>query len=413
VTARKTEKLYLNDPYTTSFRARVVEWNAAEGDGASVVLDRTCFYPESGGQTADTGAIGPMNVVDVEEGAGDLVRHLVDTSAAATVPEVGGEVECRVDWSRRFDHMQQHTGQHVLSRAFIQTAGLHTVSFHLGEDTCTIDVEGAGFSPDVVRRAEDLSNAIVVDNRPVVIETVPASDLESRGDRDLRRALPEGVAEVRLVEVKDFDVIPCCGTHVRATGELGLIKILKSEKAKGVRRVHFKVGKRALQDYHEKHEIVRSLGGRLTTSADDIEAKVEKLITDGQRTKKDVKRLSQLLAVHETKLLLGEAEVWSDTRFVVRYFPDRGDEFLKTVSTALKKEPRTVVVIGAASGAVICSASDGVVVDFSALAVEPAKAAGGSGGGKGAYAQLKLPRGADVSKFVEEIANNVKRSLSS
>ena len=192
-----------------------------------------------------------------------------------------------------------------------------------------------------------------------------------------------------------------------------MIKILKSEKAKGVRRVHFKVGQRALQDYRDKHEIVQSLGGRLTTSADDIEAKVEKLITDGQRTKKDVKRLSQSLAVHETKLLLGEAEMRSDTRFVVRYFPDQGDEFLRTVSTALKKEPRTVVVIGAASGAVICSASDGVAVDFSALAVEPAKAAGGSGGGKGAYAQLKLPDGADVSKFVEEIANNVKRSLSS
>jgi alanyl-tRNA synthetase len=412
VTAQKTEKLYLNDPYTTSFRARVVEWNEDEGDRVSVVLDRTCFYPESGGQTADTGAIGPLNVVDVEEGVGALVRHLVDTSGAAAALEVGGEVECRVDWPRRFDHMQQHTGQHVLSRAFIQTAGLRTVSFHLGEDACTIDLEGAGFNADVVRRAEDLSNSIVVDNRPVVIETVPASDLERRGDRELRRALPEGVREARLVEVKEFDVIPCCGTHVRTTGELGMIKILKSEKAKGVRRVHFMVGQRALQDYRNKHDIVQSLGGRLTTSADDIEAKVEKLITDGQRTKKDVKRLSQSLAVHETKLLLGEAEVTSDTRFVVRYFPDHGDEFLRMVSTVLKKERRTVVVIGAASGAVICSASEGLSVDFSALAVEPAKAAGGSGGGKGAYAQLKLPDSADVSKFVEEIADNVKRSLS-
>jgi len=413
VTAQKTEKLYLNDPYMTSFRARVVEWNEDEGDRASVVLDRTCFYPESGGQTADTGTIGPMKVVDVAEGAEDLVRHLVDNSGGAAALEAGGEVECRVDWTRRFDHMQQHTGQHVLSRAFIETAGLRTVSFHLGEDSCTIDLEGAGFNADAVRRAEDLSNSIVVDDRPVVIETVPATELERRSDRELRRALPEGVTEARLVEVKDFDVIPCCGTHVRTTGELGLIKILKSENAKGVRRVQFKVGQRALQDYRNKHEIVQSLGGRLTTSADDIEAKVEKLITDGQRTKKDVKRLSQSLAVHETKLLLGEAEINSDARFVVRYFPDHGDEFLRMVSTALKREPRTVVVIGAASGAVICSASDELAVDFSALAVEPAKAAGGSGGGKGAYAQLMLPGGADVSRFVEEIANNVKKSLSS
>jgi alanyl-tRNA synthetase len=324
---------------------------------------------------------------------------------------VGEEVECTVDWQRRFDHMQQHTGQHVLSRAFIQAANLHTVSFHLGEDSCTIDLEGPGFTDAVAGRAEEIANAVVVQNRPVVIKTLPAAELEQLDDLELRRSLPDGVTEARLVEVTDFDLIPCCGTHVRSTGELGLIKVLKSEKAKQYRRIHFKAGGRALRDYGDKHDIVQELGGRLTTSSEDIAAKVGKLLAENQRIKKDAKRLSQALAQHETKSLLEGAVVQSGTRIVARYFPDRGDEFLRLVSAALKEEPDTVVVVGAASGAVVCSAADGVAIDFFALAVAPARAAGGSGGGKGAFAQLKLPAGADVSKFVEEIADNVRKSL--
>jgi alanyl-tRNA synthetase len=405
--------LYLNDPYQTDFSARVTGWNEDEDGRSWVVLDRTFFYPESGGQTADTGNIGSLKVVDAQEGPGEIVRHIVEHPAGGNAPEIGLTVECRVDWPRRFDHMQQHTGQHVLSRAFIQVAGLHTVSFHLGEEICTIDLEGSGFDSDAVRRAESMSNAVVVENRPVEVEVVPVDRLRRGGDRDLRRALPEGVEEARLVSVRDFDVIPCCGTHVKSTGELGLIKVLKSEKVKGTRRVYFKVGNRALQDYVKTHAIVQSLGTRLTTSADDIEPKVEKLISDGQRMKKDVKRLSRALAEHESKLLMARSEEWSGVRLVVDYFREYGDEFLRMVSTALKKEPQTVVVIGAAGGAVVCSASDDLDLDFSTLAVEPAKAAGGSGGGKGNYAQLKLPRDADVSLLVEEIADNVKKTISS
>jgi alanyl-tRNA synthetase len=412
VTVPKTDKLYLNDPYCVSFRARILEWLPADGGKAVVKLDRTGLYPESGGQTADFGTIGSFRIVDIQEGEGDVVLHTVDAPGEADRPDVGGEVDCRVDWPRRFDHMQQHTGQHILSRAFIQTANLHTVSFHLGEDTCTIDLEGAGFNDDVARRAEESANAIVIENRPVIIKTVPAAELDKLGDLELRRSLPDGVTEARLVEVEGFDLIPCCGTHVRSTGELGLIKILKSDKAKGYRRIHFMVGGRALRDYRSKHDIVQSLGGRLTTSAEDIEAKVEKLVAENQRAKKDSKRLSQALAGYETKSLLESAEVQSGTRIVAKYYPDRGDDFLRMVSTALKDEPDTVVVVGAAGGAVVCSASEGVAIDFAAIAVEPARAVGGSGGGKGAFAQLKLSAGTDVSKFVEEIADNVKRSLS-
>jgi alanyl-tRNA synthetase len=412
VTGPTTEKLYLNDPYSVSFRAHVIESREAGAGRSAVALDRTLFYPESGGQTADVGSIGSLPVIDVQEEDGGRVVHIVEVPAGSSAPAPGEEVEGCVDWPRRFDHMQQHTGQHVLSRSFVRTAGLYTVSFHLGEDTCTIDLEGGGFGADVADLAEELANAIVVENRPVVIKTLPAAEVERLYGGELRRSLPEGVTEARLVEVEEFDVIPCCGTHVRATGELGLIKILKSEKAKGCRRVYFKAGGRALRDYQNKHDIVQSLAGRLTTSTDDVEFRIDKLLADGQRTKKDVKRLSQALAAYETRALLQAAPESSGERVIVRYYPDGSDEFLRMVSAALREAPRTVAVIGAATGAVVCSASDGVAVDFAALAVEPAVAAGGSGGGKGGFAQLKLPDGADVNKFVEEIGNNVKRTLS-
>ncbi len=412
MTAPKTEKLYLNDPYTTKFRAKVLESKPEDGGRAAVIMDRSCFYPDSGGQTADTGIIGQATVVDVREGDGETVVHVVDTTPGSPAPAIGEEVECAVDWPRRFDHMQQHTGQHVLSRAFIQAGGLRTVSFHLGEETCTIDLEGSGFSEEVVESAENLANSTVIQNRPVTIRTLPVSRLDLIEDLELRRALPDGVTEARLVEVEDFDVIPCCGTHVKSTGELGQIKIVRTEKAKGQHRVHFKVGDRAMRDYRSKHDLVQLLGKKLTTSAADIAAKVDKILGQNQSARREIKRMSQALAEFETALLLdGEGEQ-AGTRVIVRYFADRGDEFLGMVSAALKKEPDTVAVLGAGTGCVVCSASDGVSIDFGPLAVEPAKAMGGSGGGKGPFARLKLPAGSDVSQFVEDIANNVKRSIS-
>jgi alanyl-tRNA synthetase len=411
VTAPKTEKLYLNDPYTVTFRAKVLEGNPGEGGRATVVLDRSCFYPDSGGQTPDTGTIGDAAVIDVQEGDGDTVVHFVDTTRGSPAPAAGEEVECKVDWPRRFDHMQQHTGQHVLSRAFIQAGGLHTVSFHLGEEACTIDLEGSGFSEEVAEFAENLANSTIVQNRPVTIRTLPVSRLDLIEDLELRRALPEGVTEARLVEVEDFDVIPCCGTHVRSTGELGHIKIIRTEKAKGLQRVHFKVGERATRDYRVKHDLVQMLGNKLTTSAADIADKVDKLSAENQRSRREIKRLSQALAEFETASLLAGQGADSGPRVIVHYYADRGDEFLRMVSTALKKEPDTVAVLGAGTGCVVCSASDGVSIDFGPLAVEPAKALGGSGGGKGPFAQLKLPADSDVGQFVEDIANNVKRSI--
>jgi alanyl-tRNA synthetase len=280
----------------------------------------------------------------------------------------------------------------------------------MGEEICTIDLEGAGFDETVARQAEELANATIFANLPVSVRLMPVDEVEASEGLELRRAIPAGVTEARLVEVEKFDVIPCCGTHVSSTGQLGLIKILKSEKVRGQHRVYFKVGWRALGDYKDKHEIVHGLGKRLTTSSADITAKVDKLLSQGQQVRKETKKISAALAEYESVSLLREAGE-QGTSVIVRYFADRDDAYLRVISTALKRQPAIVAILGAATGGVVCSASDGVAVDFTNTAVEPVRAAGGSGGGKGAYAQLKLPDGADVEKYLEEIAENVRNDL--
>jgi alanyl-tRNA synthetase len=272
-----TEKLYLTDPYTVSFEASVLSCTPRSGGGYAVVLNRTFFYPESGGQLSDRGTIAGRAVVNVWEDESGSVFHALEE------PVEPGVVQGEVDAARRFDHMQQHTGQHILSRALIEAGGLHTVSFHMGDDACSIDVEGPEPSQETLDAAEALANTVVWEDRPVTVRTMPRDEVV---ERSLRKSIPEGVTEVRLVEVEGFDVIGCCGTHVRRAGELGLIKVLKHEKTKGAYRVYFKVGRRAFADYREKHETVRQLAMRFTTSVSNLTEKVEKLQADHQRIRK-------------------------------------------------------------------------------------------------------------------------------
>lgn len=410
MTAPKTEKLYLTDPCTVAFRARIIKCDRSLDHGTAVVLDQTYFFPESGGQTADTGSIGEFSVVDVQESDNDTVLHFLKPDSEFPDSLIGAEYDCTVDWNRRFDHMQQHSGQHVLSRAFIEVGGLPTVSFHMGEEICTIDLEGVGFDETVSRQAEDLANKTVFADLPVSVRVMPVDEVEAAEGLELRRVIPAGVTEARLVEVEKFDVIPCCGTHVSSTGQLGLIKILKNEKVRGQHRVYFKAGWRALRDYKDKHEIVHGLGSRLTTSSADIAAKVDKLMSQSQQARKEIKKMSTALAEYEAESMVREAGEQGAT-VIVRYFADRDDGYLRLISTALKRESGIVAILGAATGGVVCSASNGVNIDFTSAAVEPVRAAGGSGGGKGAYAQLKLPEGADVEKNLEEIAENVRKDL--
>jgi len=393
-----THKLYLDHSYDTAFEANVLSSRPTpSGDATEIVLDRTLFYPESGGQLSDRGMLGGGIVTDVQERNGDTVAHLV-TGAVPT----GATLQGSIDWLRRFDHMQQHTGQHILSRAFIQADRLDTVSFHMGDETCTIDLEGPAPDNAAIARAEDLSNHIINENRPIDIKTVPIEQVDMS---ELRRRVPEGVRDARIVTVRDFDVIPCCGTHVRSTGELGMIKVLKIEKVRTHHRVHFKVGARAFTDYRDKHAVVQELSQRLTTAPLDVAAKVERLMEDARAGDKRLKALIQRVAAADAQRLTGEAASADSPRVIVHHESDPA--LARALATELQKTPATIAIVAAGDGSVVCVSSHDLGVDLAAPAAALAAELGGSGGGKGGFAQIKLdPKHVDV--FMERMAANVR-----
>lgn len=394
-----TEKSYLEDSYTTFFTAHVLSCTPCPNGRYEALLDHTFFYPQSGGQLADSGMISGVDVVDVRERTPDDVVHVL----SGPIPT--GLIEAQVDWKRRFDHMQQHTGQHVLSRAFVEVAGLETVAFHMGTDTCTIDVAGGEPTPDVVDAAERLANRIVSENRPVGVRTVPRAELKAE---NLRRSIPAHVDEVRLVEVGEFDVIGCCGTHVRATGELAIIKILKNEKAKGAHRIFFKAGGRAVADYRIKHDLVRDLALRFTTGEEGIAGKLDKMESELHDHRKTVKQLAERLAAEEAKSLMECAEDWDGLRCVVVTAAEAVEGYAQALATQLRSHTNTVGIVASSDGRVVCVASRGIAIDLAGLIAERTKALGGRGGGKGGFATVQLPTGADADEFAAEVGDIVK-----
>ena len=388
-----TQKLYLDHSYDTVFEANVESTRPAQPGVSAIVLDRTLFYPESGGQLSDRGTLGGVDVIDVQEN-GDVVEHLVKGEVLTAAPLRGA-----VDWPLRFDHMQQHTGQHILSRAFIKTDKLDTVGFHMGDETCTIDLDGPSPDAAAIARAEDLSNQIINENRPIDIKTMPIEQVDMS---ELRRKVPEGVTMARIVTVRDFDVIPCCGTHVKSTGELGMIKVLKTEKVRNFHRIHFKVGVRAFADYRDKHAVLQELSQRLTTAPLDVNAKVERLVEDSRAADKRLKNLVQRLAATEAQRLLSES---AGARVIVHREADAA--LARALATEMQKAPGTIALISADDGSVVCVSSHELGVDLATPASALARELGGSGGGKGGFAQIKL-NPEKVSTFLERMTREVR-----
>jgi alanyl-tRNA synthetase len=249
----RTRRLYHEDPALLVFRARVVSERSGPGGTWDVVLDETAFYPTGGGQPHDLGVLGGVAVLDVFE-EGDAVVHRL----AARPP---GEVEGRVDRARRLDHRRQHTGQHILSRAFLETAGAATVGFHLGAEHCTIDLDRGDLGEQDLDRAEARANEVVLQDVPVEAAWYASADLLPP---DLRRET-ELAGPLRVVSVGSFDRNACCGTHCSRSGEVGPVKILAMEKKKGGARVEFLCGERALGDHRRRHRALRAAGRLLTT----------------------------------------------------------------------------------------------------------------------------------------------------
>src|SRR3989441_8887916 len=288
-----TLRLYYTDSYLTEFDATVIAVER-HGERLAVILDRSAFYPTSGGQPHDTGTLGGLPVTEVIEDDDDRVLHVVSGP-------ITGVVTGSIDWPRRFDHMQQHTGQHLLSQAFLQALGAQTRAVHLGAELSTLDLDLADLPAVAAGQAEDLANRIVFEDRPVQIREVDESELPGLGLR--RPAKKRG--RIRVVDVQEFDRSACGGTHVRRTGEIGTVKLRRWERFKGGIRVEFLCGWRALHDTRWKNALVGDLAAKFTVKDKEVPEAMERLAAQVRERDRTVTGLRDQLIELEVQRRLG------------------------------------------------------------------------------------------------------------
>jgi alanyl-tRNA synthetase len=308
-----TQRLYYADAYCTRFSARVTEQLTWDGRPA-VVLDRTAFYPTSGGQPADRGVLDEVMVLDVVAREDGAVVHVLERS----LPENEGEVTGNIDWPRRFDHMQQHTGQHVLSAAFERVLDTDTVGFHLGAEASTIDVNVTCLDAEAAESVEDLTNQTVWEDRPVGARFVSLDELASL---PLRRP-PAVDGPIRVVDVAGFDVNPCGGTHVARTGEIGQVRISRLDYRGDETRVEFLCGRRALRDYRARSAVVNQLAARLTVGYWELDRAVERLQDEAKQTRHELRQVRERLLQVEAADLFQAAVSREGYRVVLRAWRD-------------------------------------------------------------------------------------------
>ncbi len=380
-----TERLYYPDSYCTVFDAYVVECLTLN-DSQAVVLDRSAFYPTGGGQPHDTGTLNGNPVVDVIEREEDQVPiHVFSSTSAKSALRPGDQVQGAIDWSRRFDHMQQHTGQHLLSQAFIQTVEADTVGFHLSHDYSTIDLNCATLSEDDIARAEALANQIVFDDRPIVARFVEPDELASL---PLRKA-PPAKDSVRVVQVEGFDWSACGGTHVARTGEVGLIKVVRGERRGLETRITFLCGHRALTHYHRLNTLTRDLAMRLSVGVEELPEALERLQSEARATRKDRDRLQQLLLDHEAVALAATAQVIGPVSLVRQVFEVREVEEVRQLATRIVSQPNHAALLGVrgAKAQLIFARSADLSYDMRPLLRAACRLVGGGGGGTPDLAQ--------------------------
>ncbi len=372
-----TERLYYHDAYLTEFEASVVE-RGRIGDAPAVVLDRTAFYPEGGGQPADRGTLNDVAVVDVRTVDG-RVWHVLEADLSAD------HVHGLIDWARRWDHMQQHTGQHILSQAFIRVADAATVGFHLGAEASTIDLNRIDLDAATLDAVEREANRIVLENRPVRVSLVSPKELATL---PLRRP-PKVEKDVRIVEIERFDWSACGGTHVRATGEVGPIKIIKTERRGEETRVTFLCGLRALADYARKHALVHRLVSRFTCAEGEIEEAIDRLEEEGREARRALREAEGILADYEARALREAAPAVGEVRVVARVYRDRPPAWVRSVAQVLRDHPRTVALLawGGDRPQLIFARSQDVSADMRAALNAACQVCGGRGGGRPDWAQ--------------------------
>jgi alanyl-tRNA synthetase len=406
-----TERLYYNDSFLYEFDAQVTEiipTSAAEPRPV-VVLDRTAFYPTSGGQIFDTGVImtadssGNINstVVEVaERDDGALLHYLNDVAALSR----GMLIHGKIDAERRRDHMQQHSGQHVLSAAFVRLFNMPTVSFHMGDDYCSIDLDTKTLATEQVEAAQRLSNEIILENRPVEISYVSQEEAQSLG---LRKTPTIDKAELRLIAIQDFDLTACGGTHVRSTGQIGCILLRKTEKVRQGVRVEFVCGQRAVATARRDYTILTEAAGLYSAHIWDLPQQIRKAKDEAKATRRSSERLMEELAEQHALRLLAATPLADGRKIVTGVFADHDLPFVRLLAQKCTQAADNVVALLASTSgqtSLVFAQSPGQPFDMGALMRVALAKLGGRGGGSKDLAQGGIAEAKPVEPVLAELS---------
>ena len=381
-----TERLYYKDSHLIEFEARVVDQSERVSGWTAITLDRTAFYPTGGGQPSDTGTIGTARVVECIDDEDNGVLHVIQGRA----PEIGATVKGRVDWARRLDHMQQHTGQHILSQALVTLFNAPTRSFRVLEESCEIDVALEHPTTDIIERAVELANNVIWEDRAITISEVTA---EEAADLPLRKE-PARAGDLRVIEIEGFDLTPCGGTHAYRTGEVGIIVVRHWERAKGLTRIEFLAGNRALADYRRANATARTIASLFSAGREDAASLAVRMVEENKDLHRRVRTLEEIATRVEAEELLSEFDQKNGadqpSRVVTKIFDDRDAESLKQLALALISHANVIALLGSRdkeAARLVFARSADATGDMNALMREACAMLDGRGGGKPDMAQ--------------------------
>ncbi len=395
-----TERLYYSDSHLIEFEARVVEKSERVSGWTAITLDRTAFYPTGGGQPSDTGTINGVRVLECIDAEDDGILHVIQGLA----PDVDSLVKGRIDWARRLDHIQQHTGQHLLSQAFVTLFKAPTKGFRVMDVSCEIDVELMNPTDEVIERAVELANNVIWENRQITIKTVAP---EEARQLNLRKESTRA-GDLRLIEVDGFDLTPCGGTHAYRTGEVGLIAVRHWERAKGLTRIEFVAGGRALADYRRANKTARTVAGLFSSGRDDAAKLAAHMLEENKELHRKVRALEEIAARVEAEELLSDtfkssSEDEGQDRVIAKIFDNRDAESLRRLAHSLIAHSHVVALLGSRdyeAARLVFARSEDASGDMNQLMREACVLVDGRGGGKPDMAQ---GGGKNIEKLTEAV----------
>jgi alanyl-tRNA synthetase len=408
-----TERLYYSDSFLHAFEGRVVSI-ASDAGRTAVVLDRSAFYPTSGGQVFDKGWIefgdggdqSRLSVSEVTENeqTGEVVHYL---EAETALLKPGVTVRGTIDGARRRDHMQQHSGQHVSSAAFEKLYHFPTVSFHMGDESCTIDLATEAVTTKQLQAAERLANEIIADDRPVVIRFTTPDEARTMG---VRKIPPVEREKLRLIDIREFDLNACGGTHVRSTGQIGSILLRKVEKVRQGARIEFVCGLRAVATARHDYETLSEAAALFSTHIWEVPQQIRKSQDESRAAQKTQHRLLEEVAELQARQMLQAAEQRGGRKLVVQYFAERDLNFIKMLAQKLTKVGQCVALLacGGMQPSLVFAQTPGLGDDMGALMKQAVQALGTRGGGNRDMAQGGAPDGAKAEQAVREAAEGVR-----